>query len=355
MAVERVNSQAVVHDHRVAREKQGVRQHHAAALRGVNQRPGGRWEIYPRVRRMRLTVENAAAAEIPAGGHAIQGNAKAASPQSFRRHAVKNRMQTLALFLGTRDLLGVGLVEERDEVIGIVTKIDLIDFLAKPKTVVDIMRLKNLDRIEEKAGLVVVGAAVRQASLMGWPALPERLPLVALALPWTGHVQTRSRGTICGSIAHADPSAEMPLALIALGGEVHLRSARSRRRIAARDFFTGMMTTERADDELIEAVSFPVTPGRHCAFREVARRHGDFAIVACAAVATRDGVRLAVGGVADAPVARDWPRLDGSALDDALNAFAYDLDARDDIHATARYRRDLVRLIGRDLVREVCL
>jgi 2-furoyl-CoA dehydrogenase FAD binding subunit len=115
------------------------------------------------------------------------------------------------------------------------------------------------------------------------------------------------------------------------------------------------MTTKRADDELIEAVSFPVTPGRHCAFREVARRHGDFAIVACAAVATRDGVRLAVGGVADAPVARDWPRLDGSALDDALNAFAYDLDARDDIHATARYRRDLVRSIGRDLVREVCL
>ena len=227
--------------------------------------------------------------------------------------------------------------------------------LAKPKTVVDIMRLKNLDRIEEKAGVVVVGAAVRQASLMGWPALPERLPLVALALPWTGHVQTRSRGTICGSIAHADPSAEMPLALITLGGEVHLRSARSRRRIAARDFFTGMMTTERADDELIEAVSFPVTPGRHCAFREVARRHGDFAIVACAAVATRDGVRLAVGGVADAPVARDWPCLDGSALDDALNAFAYDLDARDDIHATARYRRDLVRSIGRDLVREVCL
>jgi 2-furoyl-CoA dehydrogenase FAD binding subunit len=85
----------------------------------------------------------------------------------------------------------------------------------------------------------------------------------------------------------------------------------------------------------------------------VARRHGDFAIVACAAVATMDGVRLAVGGVADMPVARVFPRLDGSALDDALNGFAYELDARDDVHATARYRRDLVRMIGRDLVREV--
>jgi 2-furoyl-CoA dehydrogenase FAD binding subunit len=85
----------------------------------------------------------------------------------------------------------------------------------------------------------------------------------------------------------------------------------------------------------------------------VARRHGDFAIVACAVVKTSDGVRLAVGGVADMPVARDFPRLEGDALDDALNAFAYELDARDDVHATARYRRDLVRMIGRDLVREV--
>ena len=113
-----------------------------------------------------------------------------------------------------------------------------------------------------------------------------------------------------------------------------------------------MMATTRADDELIEAISLPVTE-RRCAFREVARRHGDFAIVACAAVATDNGVRLAVGGVADMPATRDLPRLEGSALDDALNAFAYELDARDDVHATARYRRDLVRMIGRDLVREV--
>jgi 2-furoyl-CoA dehydrogenase FAD binding subunit len=144
----------------------------------------------------------------------------------------------------------------------------------------------------------------------------------------------------------------LPLVLRALGGEVHLRSARRRRRVAAADFFAGMMVTTRADEELIEAVSFPADQTQ-CAFREVARRHGDFAIVACAAVATADGVRLAVGGVADMPATRDFPRLDGSALDDALNAFAYELDARDDVHATARYRRDLVRMIGRDLVREV--
>jgi 2-furoyl-CoA dehydrogenase FAD binding subunit len=224
--------------------------------------------------------------------------------------------------------------------------------LAKPKTLIDIMRLSDLDRIERNGGTITIGAGVRQAALLEWPELRDSLQLVALALPWTGHVQTRSRGTVCGSIAHADPSAELPLVLRALGGEVHLRSAKRRRRVAAQDFFAGMMATTRADEELIEAVSLPAL-GKRCAFREVARRHGDFAIVACAAVETADGVRLAIGGVADVPATREFPRLEGSALDDALNVFAYELDARDDVHATARYRRDLVRMIGRDLVREV--
>jgi 2-furoyl-CoA dehydrogenase FAD binding subunit len=224
--------------------------------------------------------------------------------------------------------------------------------LAKPRTLVDIMRLGELARIERKGGTITIGAGVRQATLLGWPGLGESLRLAALALPWTGHAQTRSRGTVCGSIAHADPSAELPLVLCALKGEVHLRNAKRRRRVAAKEFFAGMMATTRSDDEMIEAVSFPAGHSR-CGFREVARRHGDFAVVACAAVATTNGVRLAVGGVADMPIALDFPRLEASALDDALNAFAYELDARDDVHATARYRRDLVRMIGRDLMREV--
>jgi 2-furoyl-CoA dehydrogenase FAD binding subunit len=117
-----------------------------------------------------------------------------------------------------------------------------------------------------------------------------------------------------------------------------------------------MMATAKADDELIEAVSFPLAKGgpneEGTAFREIARRHGDFAIVACAARVSRSSIRLAVGGVADIPVARDLPRLDGSALDDALNAFAWELDARDDVHASARYRRELVRRIGRSTIEE---
>jgi 2-furoyl-CoA dehydrogenase FAD binding subunit len=224
--------------------------------------------------------------------------------------------------------------------------------LARPKVLVDIMRIDALDRIDEVKGEIVIGAGVRQAKLLGWNQLAEKLPLIALALPWTGHAQTRSRGTVCGSIAHADPSAELPLSLIALGGAVHLRSRKKHRRVPAADYITGMMSTARGDDELIEAVSFPVARGRGYGFREVARRHGDFAIVACAATVHDKGIRFAVGGVADKPEARDWPRLDGGALDDALNGFAYELEARDDVHATGRYRRELVRRIGRAVIEE---
>jgi 2-furoyl-CoA dehydrogenase FAD binding subunit len=224
--------------------------------------------------------------------------------------------------------------------------------LARPKVLIDIMRISSLDRIEEVRDEIVIGAAVRQSKLLGWQKLATKLPLVALALPWTGHVQTRSRGTICGSIAHADPSAELPLSLVALGGSVHLRSLKRRRRVAAADYITGMMNTVRADDEMIEAVSFPLAAARGHGFREVARRHGDFAIVACAAVVSDKSIRFAVAGVADKPEARDWPRLERSALDDALNAFAYELDARDDVHATGRYRRELVRRVGRTVIEE---
>jgi len=224
--------------------------------------------------------------------------------------------------------------------------------LARPRVLIDIMRVAQLDAIDARSDATVIGAGVRQAKLLAWDRLAERIPLVALALPWTGHVQTRSRGTICGSIAHADPSAEMPLCLTALDGHVHLRSRKKRRRVLARDYFTGMMTTARNDDEMIEAVSFPSLRGCGYGFREVARRHGDFAIVACAAIARPDGLRFAVGGVADKPEARDWPLLEGAALDDALNTFAYELDAGDDVHATARYRRELVRRIGRAVIEE---
>jgi 2-furoyl-CoA dehydrogenase FAD binding subunit len=221
--------------------------------------------------------------------------------------------------------------------------------MARPKVVVDIMRVGALAGIAIEGDAIRVGAAMRQAELLAWPELGDRQPLLAQALPWVGHAQTRARGTVCGSVALADPSAELPLCLVALGGEVVLSSGKASRTLAADDFFTGLMSTDRADDELIEAVRFPCRrPGEGFAFREFARRHGDFAIVAVAAVATEASVRLAVGGVADRPVARDFDDV----TDDALAAFAEELDARDDLHATADYRRMLVRKLGRAVIEE---
>lgn len=225
--------------------------------------------------------------------------------------------------------------------------------LARPTLVVDIMRLPELRKIADDGNAIRVGAGVRQAELLGWPGLQASQPLLAAALPWVGHAQTRNRGTICGSAAHADPSAEIPLVLVALGGTVELSSRRKRRRVKAEDFFFGIMSTAREGDELIVAVHFPkARMGHGYAFQEFGRRHGDFAIVACAAIASDKATRLAIGGVADRPIAHEFGTLDGSALDDELDAFAFDLDARDDLHATARYRRELVRRMGRSTIEE---
>lgn len=225
--------------------------------------------------------------------------------------------------------------------------------LARPKVLIDIMGLAELGRIARREGALHVGAGVRQSALLALPDLAHLQPLLAQALPWVGHAQTRNRGTVCGSIAHADPSAELPLVLLALNGQVHLAKRWKQRAVTAEDFFVGMMSTARADDELITGVSFPeARHGQGFAFREFGRRHGDFALTACAAIADEAGVRLAVGGVADRPVARTWGDLSGSALDDALNEFAHSLEPRDDLHASARMRRDLVRKLGAQAIAE---
>ena len=142
-----------------------------------------------------------------------------------------------------------------------------------------------------------------QNKLLAWPDLKKKLPLLAAALPFVGHFQTRNKGTVCGSIAHADPSSEIPLSLATLEGEVVLRGKRGERVLKAKDFQLDMMTTAREGDELIVAVRFPVHAGRGVAFREVARRHGDFAMVAVAAfIEDKGSVRLGVGGMAGTPV-----------------------------------------------------
>jgi len=217
--------------------------------------------------------------------------------------------------------------------------------LAQPTLLIDISRSTELSTITVAGGSVRVGAAVTQAQLQAHPDVP---PLLALAFPHISHFPIRNRGTVCGSIAHADPSAELPLCLLALRGSVHLRSARGRRELPADQFFTGLLSTARRADELIEAVSFPSPlPDQAFGFAEHSRRHGDFALCAVAMVASARGLRVAVGGLGDRPQAIDLPALDGSALDDAINELAWSLDVRDDPHTRASTRRHLLRHLAR--------
>ena len=223
--------------------------------------------------------------------------------------------------------------------------------LVTPEVIVDISRVPELATITRTEDSIAIGAAVTQAATERFDGLEAHLPLLARALPFVGHYQTRARGTVCGSIAHADPSSELPLCLAALDGEVVLRSARGSRVMGAVDFQQDVLTTACEPDEMIVAVRFPLrVSGEGCAFTEFGIRHGDFAIVAVAALASADRMRVAVGGCSNRPHVTDFPPLAGEALAGRLNALAWSLPFDDDHHASARYRRDLVRILGRQTV-----
>ena len=225
--------------------------------------------------------------------------------------------------------------------------------LIEAQVLIDVSDLAPLAYIRESNREIEVGASTTQAQFMRWPKLAEQAPLLSAAMPHVGHYQTRSRGTVCGSIAHSDPSSELPLCLATLGGSVVMKSSRGTRVLSCNDFQTGMLTTARLPDELITAVRFPTRkPGAGYAFAEMAQRHGDFAICAVAAMVSGNTIRLGVGGVAEKPTVREWSGLDDSGIDEALNDFAWDLGGTDDHHATAVYRRGLVRHLGRQAIED---
>ena len=212
--------------------------------------------------------------------------------------------------------------------------------LADPAILIDISQIAELAHIRDLGDKVQVGAAVTQNTLLAWPSLNAKLPLLAAALPHVGHFQTRNKGTVCGSIAHADPSSEIPLSLATLEGEVVLRSKRGERVVRAKDFQVDMLTTARESDELIAAVRFPVH-GKGAAFREVARRHGDFAMVAIAALVEGNGsVRLGVGGMAATPVVRS---VEKNGAKEVIKKLASEFEGYEDLHASAELRRDIFR------------
>ncbi len=225
--------------------------------------------------------------------------------------------------------------------------------LATPEIILDASRLHRSAAIKEEGAQIVIEAGITQAKLLAWDGLARHLPLFAKALPWVGHAQTRARGTVCGSLAHADPSAEIPLCVAVQGGRIELAAKRKTRQLASEDFHIGMMMTDRHDNELLSRVILPkARSGEGFGFREFGRRHGDFAVAACAAKISGKSITLGVAGVADIPTLRSWEALEGSALDDALNEFAWSLGARADVHADARMRRDLVRQLGHQAIEE---
>lgn len=221
--------------------------------------------------------------------------------------------------------------------------------LIETAALIDISQLKELDRIRVSGNMLEVGAAVTQNRLLAWPGLRTHAPLLAEMLPWVGHFQTRNRGTVCGSIAHADPSSELPLALAMLDGEVVLQSKRGTRTLKAAEFQIGMLTTAREPDELIVAARFSIEKGR-AAFREIARRHGDFAIVSVAAWSKgKNRMRIGIGGAHNRPFVRD---VDRNVTRDDVESLVWELEPYEDMHASPRMRRDLVRNLAPGIIAE---
>ena len=219
--------------------------------------------------------------------------------------------------------------------------------LARPEVLIDISKTPSLQQIKWDEHGLTLKCSATQAALLADAALLDKQPLLADAMPWIGHVQTRARGTVCGSLAHADPAAELPLLFSVIGGSIFARSARGDREIPSKDFYLGMFETALAPDELLLSVRFDLPKvGTGHAFKEVAERHGDFAIVAVAATADARGITFGLGGVSDRPTIVRWEGLDLSGVRDAVEELALGIDPYDDQKADATYRRRLVRKLG---------
>jgi CO/xanthine dehydrogenase FAD-binding subunit len=234
--------------------------------------------------------------------------------------------------------------------------------LSRPSRLIDIARIAELDRIEATADAVIVGAATRQAAALRSALIAERVPLLAAALPHVGHAATRSRGTIGGSLAHADPAAEIPLVALTLDAELIVCDARGERTRTIADFFLGPMQTALPAGACLAAVRFPRLPAGRVgvAFLEVSARRSDFAFVAAAAQVALDpggtclSAVVGIGGACAVPVRLDavCAALAGRVLDDdlikdAVAAATTDLDTMADANVSAAYRRRVAATLAR--------
>ncbi len=238
--------------------------------------------------------------------------------------------------------------------------VPLLNFrLARPAHLVDLNEIPGLDGIRVEDGRLIISAMTRQREVEISTLVQARCPLLAEAMPQVGHVQIRNRGTVGGSLAHADPAAELPAVVAALEGDLVLRGAGSERVLKAEQFFVSYFTTAAAPTELLVEVRLPVIPPRTgTAFMEVSRRHGDFALVGVAATVTIDdagvctGSALALTGVGPTPVvARDAARAlvgtrpSSEAFEDVSRRVSAVVHPESDLHASSEYREHLAGVL----------
>ena len=232
--------------------------------------------------------------------------------------------------------------------------------LARPALLIDINGLGELSGITVADGRVAIGAMTREYAAEESETVAETVPLLAAALPFIGHEAIRSRGTIGGSLAHADPAAELPAVAVALDAEFVVRGQSGDRVIPAGEWFAGYLTTARSADEILVEVRFPAAaPGTGVAFQEVARRHGDFAIVGVAASLTVAGgtisdARLAFAGVSDVPVRAAeaegllvGERPSAELFREAAIRATAGLDPPGDLHGSPEYRKKVAATLVR--------
>jgi aerobic carbon-monoxide dehydrogenase medium subunit len=235
--------------------------------------------------------------------------------------------------------------------------------LDAPDALIDINGIAGLDHIRVADGIVEVGALVRHAQAEHSATVIEHVPLLARALPHIGHPAIRNRGTIGGSVAFADPAAELPACLLALGGEVEIAAPGGRRGVGADDFFTGLFTTAIGAHEILTAIRLPAARANtRVGFNEIARRHGDYAIVGLAASARAAGdrladIRLAFFGVGSTPLrarraemALTAAAVDAARIDAAVVALSQDLDPYDDVQTKGATKRYLAGIVLRRVV-----
>ena len=238
--------------------------------------------------------------------------------------------------------------------------------LARPAQLVDLNGVRELDYLKVEHGELRIGAMTRQRLLERSPIVAEGWPLLRDATRYIGHVQIRNRGTVGGSLAHAYPSAELPVAMMALNAKFVLQSVQGKRTLAAEEFFVDVMTTVLKPAELLVEIRVPQTPpGTGCSFQEVSRRHGDFALMGVAGLIALKGdgkidrAKLVFTGVIPV-VARAAETLIGQKPDspgftDVASAAADELDPESDIHASVEYRREAGKALARRALEEAAM